>query len=306
MKILKLGLFSLILLGSIKGSMNARINITQSGIPWLGENLTLTTEIFEINGTQLYWENEAAIYECDRTCYDTNNFKVTRYFNYSTLWIRSVKWTNSRWYFRNKDNRGLVKLDIKAKPKIEMNKTKNCEYEIEAQCSLPKTEIKCFQENVNLQINENTRNCSDGKTFTTNVQTNVTDSMNRNLTCVFNTGNIFTTSKTIEIECNMTKLTTTIIDTTTEISTTKISTTEISTTEIFTTEVSSTNASKPKTSTEETSMAVNDITRGTSAKPTSSSLHYTITQKSTGANPPESVTIGIVIGTIVALVLLSS
>ncbi|GAB1602944.1 uncharacterized protein LOC115211991 isoform X1 [Argonauta hians] len=199
MDIFKLNFFLLIIPCLTSGLNN--IKILQSGTAWLGESLTLTArKQSSVSSKSVRWMSSGSTFECDRSCFNTPDVKVTRNNNGSTLWLRNVSWQLSQWRYRDDSNYGKINLEIKVKPNIFMYQNKTCELNVEARCSLPETEIECFQGQNHVQFTENsTRICSDNLSTSTRLTFNVQKS--GDLTCKFTIPQLFETNETEQIQC---------------------------------------------------------------------------------------------------------
>ncbi|CAI9742548.1 Hypothetical predicted protein [Octopus vulgaris] len=177
--------------------------IVPNGTIYLGESTTLYITIPNIK-RPVVWQSLNYKYECDRTCADGDDYKVTLVGNTSSLWIRNVSWKFSTWVFSD-DNLQFAKidLDINVKPEIEIKHT-NCEYTVKALCSLPVTHIECRygKEHLNF-VDTVTSNCPDGQTLS-NVDKLRFSKLSGNVTCTFTLDKIFREDRTLQVECDST------------------------------------------------------------------------------------------------------
>ncbi|XP_036369924.1 uncharacterized protein LOC115225115 isoform X4 [Octopus sinensis] len=98
----------------IKSFSSANIyKITQSGIAVLNGCLTLSITIPNMK-RPVVWKCDNYKYECDRTCADGPDYKVTQDGNTSTLWIKKVTKECSTWKFDD-DNLNAADIDLKIK-----------------------------------------------------------------------------------------------------------------------------------------------------------------------------------------------
>ncbi|XP_029649930.1 uncharacterized protein LOC115223473 isoform X2 [Octopus sinensis] len=65
----------------------------------LGQSVLLSTEEIPNLRTPFHWSCANRRYECDKTCLDHEDFKVTNGGNSSTFWIRSVRKECLKWKF---------------------------------------------------------------------------------------------------------------------------------------------------------------------------------------------------------------
>ncbi|XP_036369928.1 uncharacterized protein LOC115225115 isoform X8 [Octopus sinensis] len=99
----------------IKSFSSANIyKITQSGIAVLNGCLTLSITIPDMK-RPVVWKCDNYKYECDKTCPDGPDYKVTQDGNTSTLWIKKVTKECSTWKFDDDNlNVGKINLEIKS------------------------------------------------------------------------------------------------------------------------------------------------------------------------------------------------
>ncbi|XP_036369942.1 uncharacterized protein LOC115225115 isoform X16 [Octopus sinensis] len=90
-----------------------KYKITQSGIAVLNGCLTLSITIPNMK-RPVVWKCDNYKYECDRTCADGPDYKVTQDGNTSTLWIKKVTKECSTWKFDD-DNLNAADIDLKIK-----------------------------------------------------------------------------------------------------------------------------------------------------------------------------------------------
>ncbi|XP_036370213.1 uncharacterized protein LOC115225458 [Octopus sinensis] len=87
--------------------------ITQSGPAVLHRNVTLSIRIPNMKRPAV-WKCHNYKYECDRTCADGPDYKVTQKEDTSTLWIRNITEKCSTWKFEDDNlNGGRIHLEIK-------------------------------------------------------------------------------------------------------------------------------------------------------------------------------------------------
>ncbi|XP_052833958.1 uncharacterized protein LOC106883299 isoform X2 [Octopus bimaculoides] len=79
--------------------------ITQSGNVVLNGNVTLMITIPNMR-RPVVWRCHNYKYECDRTCANGTNYKVTQSGNHSTLWIRNVTKECLTWRFDDDNLQG--------------------------------------------------------------------------------------------------------------------------------------------------------------------------------------------------------
>ncbi|CAI9743597.1 Hypothetical predicted protein [Octopus vulgaris] len=98
----------------IKSFSSANIyKITQSGIAVLNGCLTLSITIPDMK-RPVVWKCRNYKYECDKTCVNSSQYKVTHFGDTSTLWIRKVTEKCSTWKFDD-DNLNVGKIDLEIK-----------------------------------------------------------------------------------------------------------------------------------------------------------------------------------------------
>ncbi|XP_036355629.1 uncharacterized protein LOC115230624 [Octopus sinensis] len=90
-----------------------KYNITQSGIAVLNGCLTLTITIPDMK-RPVVWKCRNYKYECDKTCADGPDYKVTQDGDTSTLWIKKVTEKCLTWRFDD-DNLNAADIDLKIK-----------------------------------------------------------------------------------------------------------------------------------------------------------------------------------------------
>ncbi|XP_036369950.1 uncharacterized protein LOC115225116 isoform X2 [Octopus sinensis] len=88
-------------------------NITQSGPAVLNGNLTLSITIPNMK-RPVVWKCQNYKYECDRTCADGPDYKVTHLGDTSTLWIKNVTEKCLTWKFED-DNLNIGRIDLEIK-----------------------------------------------------------------------------------------------------------------------------------------------------------------------------------------------
>ncbi|XP_036369978.1 uncharacterized protein LOC115225109 isoform X3 [Octopus sinensis] len=109
MDILKFCLSALFCLASA-----ASYEIKQSGTAVLNGNVTLSITISDME-RPVVWKCDNYKYECDRTCADGTDYKVTHSGDTSKLWIRKVTEKCLTWKFEDENlNVGKIDLDIKS------------------------------------------------------------------------------------------------------------------------------------------------------------------------------------------------
>ncbi|CAI9743633.1 Hypothetical predicted protein [Octopus vulgaris] len=108
MDILKSCLFALFYLASA-----ASYKIIQSGPAVLNRNLTLSITISDMK-RPVVWKCDNYKYECDRTCANGTDYKVTHSGDTSKLWIRKVTKKCSTWKFED-DNLNIGRIDLEIK-----------------------------------------------------------------------------------------------------------------------------------------------------------------------------------------------
>eukprot|EP00106_Octopus_bimaculoides_P002347 XP_014769789.1 PREDICTED: uncharacterized protein LOC106868859 isoform X1 [Octopus bimaculoides] len=175
-------------------------DIVPNGTIYLGESVTLYITVPNMK-RPVVWKSLNYKYECDRTCADGVDYKVTQTGNISTLWIRNVSWKFSTWIFYDDNlHYAQINLDINVKPKIEIKQT-SCEYKVMALCSLPPTHIECLYDKKHLKFTDTVKsNCSDGKTIS-NVGTLKFSKFSGNVNCSFTLAKIFSEYRMLQIEC---------------------------------------------------------------------------------------------------------
>ncbi|XP_029651922.1 uncharacterized protein LOC115225116 isoform X6 [Octopus sinensis] len=98
----------------IKSFSSANIyKITQSGIAVLNRNLTLSITIPNMK-RPVVWKCQNYKYECDKTCADGPDYKVTQDGDTSKLWIKKVTEKCSTWKFDD-DNLNIGRIDLEIK-----------------------------------------------------------------------------------------------------------------------------------------------------------------------------------------------
>ncbi|CAI9743612.1 XP_036369921.1uncharacterized protein LOC115225115 isoform X2 [Octopus vulgaris] len=116
-------LFCLLFAAFVYLSRAQKYNITQSGPAVLNRNLTLSITIPDMK-RPVVWKCQNYKYECDRTCADGRDYKVTHLGDTSTLWIKKVTEKCSTWRFDDYNLKAAdIYLEIK-NPKPEPPKPK--------------------------------------------------------------------------------------------------------------------------------------------------------------------------------------
>ncbi|XP_036369958.1 uncharacterized protein LOC115225116 isoform X8 [Octopus sinensis] len=106
-------LFCLLFVTFVYLSSADTYNITQSGPAVLNGNLTLSITIPNMK-RPVVWKCQNYKYECDRTCADGPDYKVTHLGDTSTLWIKNVTEKCLTWKFED-DNLNIGRIDLEIK-----------------------------------------------------------------------------------------------------------------------------------------------------------------------------------------------
>ncbi|XP_052824926.1 uncharacterized protein LOC106869802 isoform X3 [Octopus bimaculoides] len=87
-------------------------NITQSEIVELGQCVALHIEVPGLK-RPFKWFSKCGKFECDTTCANGSDFRLTQNVNTCTLWIGNVTSECLKWYFEDSVlNTGCIKLQI--------------------------------------------------------------------------------------------------------------------------------------------------------------------------------------------------
>lgn len=92
-------------------SGSEQYKIMANGPVVLGESITLHTEIPNMK-RPVTWKCNNNKYECEVTCMNSHDHRVTQNGSISTLWIRKVSWECLSWSFSDA-NFNTVKIDLK-------------------------------------------------------------------------------------------------------------------------------------------------------------------------------------------------